>query len=110
MSASYIGRRDGMQATEFDFPRPLLDRLLASEIVPLQAKIEAIRSWRGELAQAHSLDPRTRELQHCLAKAHWLLRRQRLTSAVAAAAARISQLIRFPLRSMTSSSEAHASE
>jgi hypothetical protein len=54
---------------KFDLPLALLDRLLASRIVPHQAKIEAIDRWRDELIEAKSIDPHASELEERLAMA-----------------------------------------
>ena len=59
---------------KLDLPIPLLDRLLASRIVPLQAKIRAIDSWQDELTEANSDDPRVLELRERLAMAHAFLK------------------------------------
>jgi len=67
---------------EFDLPPSILDRLLASEIVPLAAKIKAVESWRLEVAEAHSRNPNTLALQRRLAAASRLLRRQKWKSIV----------------------------
>ena len=58
----------------FDLPIPLLDRLLASCIVPLEAKIRAIDSWRDELIKANSVDPHVLELQERLRQAYSFLK------------------------------------
>jgi len=90
-------RKDRRTKFKFDFPRPLLDRLLASEIVPRRAKIEAIASWRRELAEAKLRDPQSCdvcELDECLAKAERLLKRPILVSLVVEAAERIANLVR----------------
>jgi hypothetical protein len=63
----------GAAMAKFDLPLPLLDRLLASRVVPLQAKINAIDRWRDELTEADSIDPRVRELENRLAMAYVLL-------------------------------------
>ena len=54
---------------KLDLPVPLLERLLASRVVPLQAKIEAIARWRDELMEAKSIDPRASELEKLLSMA-----------------------------------------
>ena len=76
-----------------DFPPELLERLLASRIVPVQAKIEAIQSWRRELAEADCHDVRVHELEEGLARAERMLKRQTFRSLVAGAASRIRGLI-----------------
>lgn len=63
--------------TEFDFPPLILDRLLASEIVPFEAKVKAVDSWRRELAGTHSNAPGIRELERRLARASRVLKWQR---------------------------------
>jgi hypothetical protein len=62
---------------KLDLPISLLDRLLASRIVPLQAKLEAIARWREELSEAASVEPRARQLQQHLAMAYAALRKAR---------------------------------
>jgi hypothetical protein len=93
------GQRAGTVGTanakfELDFPAPLLDRLLASRIVPRRAKIAAIESWRHELAEFHSHDPRARELDRRLAKAQRVLKRRTLASVVAQTANLVGGLVR----------------
>lgn len=61
---------------EFDLPISLLDRLLVSRIVSLEAKIKSIESWQRELEEAHSRNPRTVELKRRLALARETLSRQ----------------------------------
>jgi hypothetical protein len=60
-------REDTM--AKLDLPVPLLERLLASRVVPLQAKIEAIARWRDELMEVKSIDPRASELEERLSMA-----------------------------------------
>jgi hypothetical protein len=60
---------------KLDLPISLLDRLLASRIVPLQAKLEAVARWRDELTEAASVEPRARQLQQHLAMAYASLRK-----------------------------------
>lgn len=62
---------------EFDLPISLLDRLLASRIVSLDAKIKSIESWQRELEDALSCNPRTLELKRRLALARETLSGQR---------------------------------
>jgi hypothetical protein len=52
-----------------NLPLSLLDRLLASEIVPLEAKLSAIESWRRELADAAPPDTMLDALSSRLAHA-----------------------------------------
>jgi hypothetical protein len=52
---------------------PLLDRLLKSTIVPREAKVAAIESWRVELGSARARDAFHRELERRLAEASRLL-------------------------------------
>src|SRR5262245_16175027 len=63
-------------------PLALLERLLASKIVPRDAKLAAIERWRHELAEARSLDPFRRKLDERLAEASRSLRRAPWISAV----------------------------
>ncbi len=51
----------------------LLSRLLASRIVPRDAKLAAIESWRRELASASLRGPMHRRLEQRLASASRLL-------------------------------------
>jgi hypothetical protein len=51
----------------------LLDRLLASTLVPREAKVAAIESWQRELAQAPIRDALHRQLEQRLAEASRLL-------------------------------------
>ena len=60
---------------KLDLPISLLERLRASRIVPLQAKLEAVGRWRDELTEAASVDPRARQLQQHLAIAYASLRK-----------------------------------
>jgi hypothetical protein len=83
---------------EFDLPLALLDRLLASRIVPLQAKIRAVDSWRDELKEARSIDPRARELDERLAMACAFLKKQRLKLAAARVFDWLNALLRQCLR------------
>jgi hypothetical protein len=55
----------------------LLKRLLASRLVPREAKLAAIESWRRELAALASRAPFHRELEHRLAQASKLLAKAR---------------------------------
>ncbi len=92
-------RHGTMESTaylEFDFPYSLLTRLLVSEIVPLQAKIKAIESWRHELAESRSFDPHARELQARLAIASRVLRTQRLKQVTMKTANWINDRLRQP--------------
>jgi hypothetical protein len=51
----------------------LLDRLLASRLVPREAKLDAIESWRRELASAFWRTPLQHRLERRLAAAtRWL--------------------------------------
>jgi hypothetical protein len=54
---------------KLDLPVPLLERLLASRVVPVRAKIEAIARWRDELMEVKSIDPRASELEERLSMA-----------------------------------------
>jgi hypothetical protein len=47
---------------------PLLDRLIASTLVPLDAKLSAIESCRRQLAQTHSFSRVHRDLDARLAE------------------------------------------
>jgi hypothetical protein len=51
----------------------LVDRLLASRLVPREAKLAAIESWRRELASAALHSPFHHQLEHRLAEASTLL-------------------------------------
>jgi hypothetical protein len=51
----------------------LVDRLLASTLVPREAKVAAIESWRRELASAPVQDALHRQLEQRLAEASRLL-------------------------------------
>ncbi len=53
---------------------PLLDRLIASTLVPPEAKVAAIESWRNELASTRVRDAIHRELERRLAEASRRLR------------------------------------
>jgi hypothetical protein len=52
---------------------PLLDRLLKSTVVPREAKVAAIESWRVELASARARDGFHPEVERRLADASRLL-------------------------------------
>jgi hypothetical protein len=56
-----------------DLPLSLLDQLLVSEIVPLEAKIKSIESWQEELAEVRSPSAAQVELEKHLAAAKRLL-------------------------------------
>jgi hypothetical protein len=62
---------------KLDLPLSLLDRLLQSRIVPLQAKIEAVTRWQDELTEAASVDPLAIQLEQRLASAYASLRQAR---------------------------------
>jgi hypothetical protein len=64
-------------ASKFNLPLSLLDRLLKSTVVPLEAKIKAVERWRLEIAEAHSSAPAIRELRSRLAHARHFLELQR---------------------------------
>jgi len=51
----------------------LVDRLLASKLVPWDAKVAAIESWRHELASSRNRDSFHRQLELRLAVASRLL-------------------------------------
>ena len=55
----------------------LLKRLLASRLVPCEAKLAAIESWRRELAALAWRGPFHRQLEHRLARASRLLAKTR---------------------------------
>jgi len=46
-----------MEPARHNLPLTLLDRLLGSAVVPLEAKLKAIESWRRELADAALSEP-----------------------------------------------------
>jgi hypothetical protein len=50
-------------------PLTLLDRLIASRLVPLDAKLAAIEGWRRELATLRSLNPMQAQLYQRLTRA-----------------------------------------
>jgi hypothetical protein len=74
----------GDAGTAVDLPPVILERLLASRIVPLDAKLKAIESWRREVAE--SRDPQARELERRLAAAYRSLQFQRLKAPASALA------------------------
>lgn len=55
----------------------LVNRLLASRLVPREAKLAAIESWRRELASASRRGPLHARLEQQLAEASRLLARPR---------------------------------
>ena len=55
----------------------LLNRLLASRVVPREAKLAAIESWRRELAAMSLRGPFHRQLERRLAQASHMLASQR---------------------------------
>jgi hypothetical protein len=82
VSREIVDLRGSRSYDEFDFPLSILARLLASEIVPLKAKIKAVESWRREVAEARSNAPGTCKLEKHLATASRFLKQQRLKSMV----------------------------
>jgi len=64
-----------------NLPLALLDRLLGSDIVPLEAKRSAIESWRRELADASVAETVLDALSSRLAHAETYLRQISLTPA-----------------------------
>jgi len=61
-------------------PLALLDRLLASTIVPREAKLAAIERWRNELSELRAPDAFHRQLEARLAQASRSLRAPLLRS------------------------------
>jgi hypothetical protein len=61
----------------------LVNRLLASRLVPREAKLAAIESWRRELASASWRGPLHAQLERRLAEASRLLGRSRQTAGAA---------------------------
>jgi hypothetical protein len=53
---------------------PLLDRLVASRLVPNEAKLAAIESWQVELTATHGDGGRNRDLERRLAEARFRVR------------------------------------
>ena len=56
-TVSTAGRAGHAPAEAVNLPLDLLDQLLASAVVPHEAKLAAIEAWRRELAEAGLHDP-----------------------------------------------------
>ena len=59
-----------------DLPLYLVERLLASRIVPREAKLAAIQAWRRELAESRFLVPEHRAMDMRLSEAYRFLAAQ----------------------------------